>query len=130
MPLNLGFNHIKPENPEYQITGAILGCLGNNKNRVSYEIVEKLPNDPWIAIIKSKGLVTKSQLKLWHRYHVVDVDKKGIPYYFIVTHVPVKKEYVWYSDDKEMMPINNASEKQKAIEAGIGKGLDKKQLDF
>ena len=130
MPL-LGLEKIIPqEQSEYKISGAILGCLGKNKDKVQYEIVENLPGDPWIAIIRSKGLLTYKEVRLWHKYHVVDVDKKGVPYYFIVTHIPTKKEFVWYSDDINMMPINAPQEKKAAIKAGIKKGLDPKQLDF
>ena len=114
----------------YKIYGAILGCLGNNRNKVSYIIKEKLPNDPWIAIIESKYLLTKYEVELWHKYHVVDVDKKGVPYYFIVKDTNKNLEYVWYSDDKEWMPINTITEKKRAKEAGRKKHLIDSQLDF
>ena len=136
MSLNLGLNTSALK--EYKVSGAILGCLGSDKDKVNYKIVEKLPNDPWVAIIESKGLITKEELELWHKYHVVDVDHKGVPYYFIVTHFNShahpgernKSTFVWYSDDKEMMPINDQNQKDKAVKAGIKKGLDPKQLDF
>lgn len=119
----------KPE-PTYDISGAILGCLGDNRDKVLYDVVEDLPDDPWEAIIKSKGSVTKDQLQDWHNYHTVDVDKKGVPYYFIVTSRPDNKEFVWYSDDANMLPIGTEEEKKSAIQRGLDKGLIKEQLDF
>ena len=118
------------EPAEYQIHGAILGCLGKNKDKIEYEIVEELPDDPWQAIIKSKGLLTKKQLQEWHKLHNVDVDQKGVPYYFIVDHTPTGDKFVWYSDDSTMLPINTKEDKQAAIKRGLNKGLIEEQLDF
>ena len=121
-----------PSNPNaiYHIYGAILGCLGTNASKVAYRVTEDLPNDPWVAIIESADLLTKQEVELWHKYHVVDVDKKGVPYYFIVKDTKNNKEYVYYSDDKDWMPINTPDEIEKAKEAGREKGLVEEQLDF
>ena len=114
----------------YKITGAILGCLGKHAKDVQYKIVEKLPNDPWIAIIESKENVTSEEVNKWHKYHVIDVDKKGVPYYFIVTDTSNHKQYVMYSDEKKWYSINTKQEKDLAIKAGLKKGVKKEQLDF
>ena len=121
-----------PSNPNaiYRIYGAILGCLGTNASKVSYRVTEDLPNDPWVAIIESADLLTKQEVELWHKYHVVDVDKKGVPYYFIVKDTKNNKEYVYYGDDNDWMPINTPDEIKKAKEAGREKGLVEEQLDF
>lgn len=114
----------------YKIYGAILGCLGNHAKDVEYKVTENLPKDPWIAIIESKYLLTITEVNKWHKYHVVDVDKKKVPYYFIVKNVVKKLEYVWYSDDASWMPINTKDEKAKAKAAGLKKKLVESQLDF
>ena len=114
----------------YQIYGAILGCLGAHEKDVIYTITKKLDNDPWLAIIKSSTLLTREEVEQWHKWHVVDVDKKGVPYYFTVKDVKQKLEYVYYSDDSNWMPINTPQEIEKAKEAGRKKGLVEAQLDF
>lgn len=110
--------------PRYKISGAILGCLGTDANEVKYKVTEQLPDDPWLAIIQSDELVTNRELHKWHNLHNVDIDHKGIPYYFIVTDIFTNKQYIWYSDQDEMTPIEYAKE------LGIKKGLDPQQLDF
>lgn len=111
--------------PRYEVKGAILGCLGTDANEVSYMVVQKLPeDDPWIAIIQSAQPITNRELHKWHNLHNVDIDHKGIPYYFIVKDTFTNKQYVWYSDQDEMTPIEYAKE------LGIKKGLDPQQLDF
>jgi hypothetical protein len=115
----------------YIIYGAILGCLGDNAIRVNYKVVKKLPeNDPWKAIIKSDGKLTLTDVNLWHDLHKMDVDGKNVPYYFIIKDTESKKEFVWYSDDAEMMPINTKEEIEEARQAGLNKNLNRKQLDF
>ena len=114
----------------YEIYGAILGCLGEHKYDVDYTVVEKLDNDPWEAIIKSSNLLTKSEVELWHEYHVVDVDEKGVPYYFIIKDTLNNLEYVYYSDDDYWIPINTQEEINKAKQIGKKKHLSKEQLDF
>ena len=113
---------------QYKVTGAILGCLGQNADKVNYKVTEQLEDDPWLAIIQSADLLTEYQLQKWHQYHVIDVDKKNIPYYFIVTNDD--KQYVWYSDEAEMLPINSQKQKEIAIKIGLQKGLIEDQLDF
>ena len=97
---------------------------------VDYEVVEKLPDDPWQAVIKSASKLTKQDISKWHKYHVVDVDKKNVPYYFIVKDTTTSKEYVWYSDDANMMPLNTKHEISLARKAGRKKHLVEDQLDF
>lgn len=114
----------------YKITGAILGCLGKNANKVNYKITEKLPDDPWIAIIESDGNITLEEVNKWHKYHVCDPDKKGVPYYFVVENTQLHKQYVLFSDDNKWYPINTKQEKQDTVKIGLKKGLVKDQLDF
>lgn len=110
--------------PKYEIKGAILGCLGTDANEVNYKITEQLPNDPWLAIIQSNGLITERELEKWHNLHNVDIDHKGIPYYFIVKDITTNQQFVWFSDQDKMTPIEYAKE------LSIEKGLDPQQLDF
>lgn len=114
----------------YEIYGAILGCFGQNKDKIDYYIIEEFKNDPWEANIKSKELLTKEEVELWHNYYTKDVDKKRIPYYFIIRDTLNDLEYVYYSDDKKWLPINTKEEIQKVKEIGIKKKLVKEQLDF
>ena len=126
---NYGYR-VPNDKPRFEIYGAILGCLGSNAKKVSYTVTEDLPDDPWAAIIKSSTLLTADEVALWHKYHVVDVDHKGVPYYFIVKDFVENKEYVWYTDDNKPMPINTPQEIVKAKEAGRSKHLVEEQLDF
>ena len=41
-----------------------------------------------------------------------------------------KNQYIWYSDDKNMLPINTFKEKELAKFIGLNKGLVSEQLDF
>lgn len=113
---------------QYKITGAILGCLGQNADKVNYKVTEQLEDDPWLAIIQSADLLTEYQLQKWHQYHVIDVDSKNVPYYFVVTKG--EEQYIWYSDETEMLPINSQKQKEIAIKIGLQKGLIEDQLDF
>ena len=125
------YNYKVPDDkPRFEIYGAILGCFGKNADMVKYTVTENLPGDPWVAVIKSSNLVTPEELYWWHEHHVIDVDKKGVPYYFIVKDYVENKEYVWYTDDAKMMPINTPQEIAKAKEAGRRKNLVEEQLDF
>ena len=123
-------DYIKDNITIYEIYGAILECFGDNSNKINYHIVEELKNDPWKAIIKSKELLTKKEVELWHKYYTIDIDKKQIPYYFIIRNTLNNLEYVYYSDDNNWMPINTKEEVQKAKEVGLKKHLKEEQLDF
>lgn len=114
---------------KYTIHGAILGCLGNNAKKFDYNITEKLPNDPWKAIINTKPM-TMEQVQQFHKYHKKDVDKAGVPYYFLTRNERTGDKAVWYSDDATPLPINNKKEIEYAQQVGRDKGLVPDQLNF
>ena len=119
----------KLRNDKYTIHGAILGCLGNNAKKFDYNITEKLPNDPWKAIINTKPM-TMEQVQQFHKYHKKDVDKAGVPYYFLTRNERTGEKAVWYSDDPNPIPINNKKEIEYAQQVGKAKGLVPDQLNF
>lgn len=119
----------KVRNDKYTIHGAILGCLGNNAKKFDYNITEKLPNDPWKAIINTKPM-TMEQVQRFHKYHKKDVDKAGVPYYFLTRNERTGEKAVWYSDDPSPIPINNKKQVEQAKQIGISKGLVPDQLNF
>lgn len=114
---------------KYTIHGAILGCLGNNAKKFDYSITEKLPNDPWKAIINTKPM-TMEQVQQFHKYHNKDVDNAGVPYYFLTRNERTGEKAVWYSDDPNPIPINNKKEIEYAQQVGKAKGLVPDQLNF
>ena len=114
---------------KYTIHGAILGCLGNNAKKFDYNITEKLPNDPWKAIINTKPM-TMERVQQFHKYHKKDVDKAGVPYYFLTRNERTGEKAVWYSDDATPLPINNKKEIEYAQQVGKAKGLVPDQLNF
>jgi len=114
----------------YKITGAILGCLGSRADEVDYKVTEDLKDDPWLAIIESRGPVTREEVIRWHERHTADPDGKGIPYYFCVRDIRDNRDYVLFSDEDKWWPVNTKAEKKAAVEAGLAKGILEEQLDF
>lgn len=114
---------------KYTIHGAILGCLGDHAKDFKYNITEDLPDDPWKAIINT-GPVDSVTLRKFHKYHNVDVDKAGVPYYFLTKNDRTGDKAVWYSDEFGPIPINTKKQKEKAKQIGLDKGLKEEQLDF
>ena len=117
------------DNDKYSIHGAILGCLGKNAKKFKYNITEDLPGDPWKAIINT-GPVDINTVKRFHKYHNIDVDKAGVPYYFLTNNNRTGEKAVWFSDSDKPVPINNKKEIEKAKKIGLAKGLKEEQLDF
>lgn len=117
------------DNDKYSIHGAILGCLGKNAKKFKYNITEDLPGDPWKAIINT-GPVDINTVKQFHKYHNIDVDKAGVPYYFLTKNNRTGEKAVWFSDYDKPVPINNKKEIEKAKKIGLAKGLKEEQLDF
>lgn len=117
------------EQDKYTIHGAILGCLGNNAKKFKYNVTEDLPNDPWKAIINT-GPITLDKVRQFHKYHKIDVDKAGVPYYFLTRNERTGQKAVWYSDSPQPIPINNKKEIALAKTVGLMKGLIPEQLDF
>lgn len=114
---------------KYSIHGAILGCLGKHAKDFDYNITEKLPNDPWKAIINTKPM-SIDKVRQFHKYHNVDVDKAGVPYYFLTRNERTGDKAVWFSDSPTPLPINNKQEINFAKQVGLDKGLVPEQLDF
>lgn len=114
---------------KYSIHGAILGCLGKNAKKFKYNITEDLPGDPWKAIINTDPVDAKV-VREFHKYHNVDVDKAGVPYYFLTKNDRTGEKAVWFSDSDKPIPINNKKEREKAKKIGLSKGLKEEQLDF
>lgn len=114
---------------KYSIHGAILGCLGKNAKKFKYNITEDLPDDPWKAIINTDP-VDIDTVKQFHKYHNVDVDNAGVPYYFLTKNNRTGEKAVWFSDSDKPIPINNKKEREKAKKIGLAKGLKEEQLDF
>ena len=127
---------VPDERPKYQIASAILGVLGMTpkaqKARWQLEVTRKIKGDPWKAIVRTQDhvLMTKSQLQEFHDEHCMDVDDKGIPYFFAIRNIETGKIYVWFSDEVKPHPINSHEEKQVAWRAGKQKGISRDKLRY
>jgi len=108
---------------KWLIYGAIRSVFNLKDDEFEFEIEEEFPNDPWIASIKIGPLTTK-ELMYFHKHYCLDPDKKGIPYYFMAEDINSKEEFVMFSSDKKLYPI------EKAKDVGRKKGLKEEQLDF
>ena len=115
-------------NNQYHIAGAILATLGGNHHeeiaRFGLEKTHPLADHPRVAIVRTTKPITEEQLQDFHRRHRNDVDKKGIPYFFLVKDVTTGAECIWYSDEKTPRAYNSPAEKEAALKAGRDKGVD------
>ncbi len=118
----------------YLIAGAILGCLKGspfaNKKKWSLEVTEDFGDDPWIASVRTTTPVDEAGLRTFFDAYTVDPDKKGIPYYFAAKDVLNGEIFVIYTDEYKLYPLRTLAERKAAMQAGIKKGLDAKQVNF
>jgi len=129
-PSSLSFGAFYSQEPRFHVSGAIQGVLGDATGKYPLEITKKLPNYPWQAIVRTHTPLTSQQLRDFHDDHQFDVDKAGVPYYFLVHDVLTKNRWVWYSDDDQPMPLNDPERFAAAQQAGIQKGLRPEHVDF
>jgi hypothetical protein len=111
---------------QYKIHGAIEGCLDVSINSLGIGLyrTETLKNDPWIAVIATKGPITKSELDNFHSHYILDPDKGNVPYYYCVDDVINNKKYIKYTNSDRLFNY------KEAYDYGIKIGIPKEQLDF
>ena len=99
-----------------------------DKYKLKY--TEVLKNDPWRGIVESKEPLNKIEVENLLHDHEYDPDNKKIPYYFIVKNIEEKKEFVIFTDKDIWYPLNTMSEKIKARDAGLKKGIPLHQVNW
>lgn len=118
----------------FLIAGAILGCLNGspaaNKKNWSLEVTEDFGDDPWIASVRTTKPVDEAGLRAFFEAYTIDPDKAGIPYYFAVKDITNGEIFVIYTDEFKLYPLNTPAQRKAAMQAGIKKGIDAKQVDF
>lgn len=106
----------------YVISGAILGAL-ENAETFPLQIEETYPNDPWLASVGTSRSLNQEEYDRFVDAYKLDPDKKGLPFYFLVSKNGKEAEVVWQGRT-ESMPIEKAKTFVKDM------GLPSRNYDF
>jgi len=127
----------KVEDNIYMVSGLVLGCISPRSSqdklqmdKYNLKYTEVLKNDSWRGIVESNNPLNKIEVENLLHDHEYDPDNKKIPYYFIVKDISNNKEYVIFTDKDIWYPLNTMSDKIKARDAGLKKGLQLDQVNW
>ncbi len=113
----------------YEVRGAILNCI-TNPEQFPLKVYERLPRDPWGAIVGTSRPLTPLELRAFHGAHQKDPDHSGVPYFFEVRDHSTGSTSVVYSDSLRHYPAATHEECRAAAQAGLSKGLKKEHVKF